>query len=140
MWFFGTNTDVSEQLRHAFDTVKEAITKAAEFIKPGKKGYEIDKIARDYVIARGYEEFGHGLGHSVGRNAHDGGTLLAPLWSRYGKAPEGVIEENNVFTLELHVKTKNYGTVSLEEMIVVTKKGCRFLVPRQTDFIYVSDL
>ncbi len=63
--------------------------------------------------------------------------MLAPLWPRYGKASEGKIEENNVFTLELHVKTKKYGTVSLEEMIVVTKNGCEFLVPRQTDFIYV---
>ena len=139
MWFFGQKDEVPEELKHAFDTVKAAITKAADFIKPGIAGFEVDKVARDFVIKRGYDEFAHGLGHSVGRNAHDGGTLLAPLWSRYGNAPKGIIEEGNVFTLELYVKTKNYGMVSLEEMIVVTENGCEFLAPRQTDFIYIRN-
>lgn len=134
MYFFGAEKDIPEELIYAFDTVHKAITLAAEFIKPGVKGYEVDKIARDHVISRGYEEYGHALGHQVGRQAHDGGTLLGPLWERYGEIPKGTIEENMIFTLELNVKTKNYGYVSLEEDIVVTKDGCRFLIPRQEKF------
>ena len=134
MYFFGKEDEIPEELLHAFDTVHGAITRAAEFIKPGVKGYEVDKIARDYVIERGYEEYGHALGHQVGTRAHDGGTLLGPLWERYGDIPKGLVEENMIFTLELNVKTKNYGYVSLEEDIVVTEDGCRFLIPRQEKF------
>lgn len=134
MYFFGAEKDIPEELIHAFDTVHKAITLAAEFIKPGVTGFEVDKIARDHVIERGYEEYGHALGHQVGRQAHDGGTLLGPLWERYGDIPKGLVEENMIFTLELNVKTKNYGYVSLEEDIVVTKDGCEFLIPRQEKF------
>ena len=138
MWFFGTIDEVPEELRHAFETVKGAIRKASKTIKPGMKGFEVDKIARDYVISRGYEEYAHALGHQVGRATHDGGTLLGPLWDRYGNSPNGIIAKNNVFTLELYVKTKNYGMVSLEEMIVITDNGCEFIVPPLEDFIYVT--
>ncbi|NHJ47100.1 MAG: aminopeptidase P family protein [Asgard group archaeon] len=134
MYFFGEEKDIPEELIHAFETVHGAIERAAEFIKPGVKGFEVDKIARDYVIERGYEEYGHALGHQVGTRAHDGGVLLGPLWERYRDIPKGIVEENMIFTLELNVKTKNYGYVSLEEDIVVTKDSCRFLIPKQEKF------
>jgi Xaa-Pro aminopeptidase len=134
MYFFGEEKEIPEELIHGFETVHGAITRAAEFIKPGVKGFEVDKIARDYVIERGYEEYGHALGHQVGTRAHDGATLLGPLWERYGDIPKGTVEENMIYTLELNVKTKNYGYVSLEEDIVITKEGCRFLIPRQEKF------
>ncbi|MHA1531767.1 MAG: M24 family metallopeptidase [Candidatus Heimdallarchaeota archaeon] len=105
MYFFGKEEDIPEELIHAFETVHGAITRAAEFIKPGVKGFEVDKIARDYVIERG---------------------------------PKGVVEENMIYTLELNVKTKNYGYVSIEEDIVVTKEGCKFLIPRQEKFITID--
>ncbi|MHA2250810.1 MAG: M24 family metallopeptidase [Candidatus Kariarchaeaceae archaeon] len=138
MWLFGSKSDVPEELQHAFDAVHTAITKAADFIKPGVKGYEVDKIAREYITSKGYEEYQHALGHQLGTKAHDGGTLLGPFWEKYGKLPDGVIKEGNVFTLELGVMTKNYGMVSLEEDIVVTADGCKFLVPRQMEWIFIN--
>ena len=138
MYFFGKEEEIPEELIHAFETVHGAITRAAEYIKPGLKGHEVDKIARDYVVERGYEEYGHALGHQVGTRTHDGGTLLGPLWERYGNIPKGLVEENMIFTLELNVKTKNYGYVSLEEDIVITKNGCKFLIPRQEKFITIE--
>lgn len=138
MWFFGERGEIPDELLHAFETVHEAITKAAKVIKPGFKGLDIDIIARKHVVERGYSEFMHGLGHQVGTKAHDGGTILAPLWERYGNLPNGIIEENNVFTLELHVVTENHGSVSLEEMIRITDDGCEFIIPRQEEFICID--
>ncbi|OLS23789.1 MAG: putative peptidase [Candidatus Heimdallarchaeota archaeon LC_2] len=135
MWFFGKKEEIPDELLHAFETVHGAITKAAAVIKSGFKGVDIDNIARKHVVERGYSEFMHGLGHQVGTKAHDGGTILAPLWERYGNLPNGIIEKNNVFTLELHVVTKNHGSVSLEEMIRITDEGCEFIIPRQEEFI-----
>lgn len=136
MWFFGDN--IPDELVHAFKTVQKAIIKAADYIKPGVTGYSVDKIARDYVKSRGYEEYAHALGHQIGTKAHDGGIILGPLWERYGDTPRGIVEVNNVFTLELHVKTQNYGVVSLEENILITEKGCRFLIPPQVNFILIK--
>lgn len=139
MWFFGKPEVLPDELRHAFDTVKTAIRRAAAFVKPGVTGEEVDNIARSYVVEQGYEEYQHALGHQVGRYAHDGGVLLGPTWERYGDVIKGKVEEGNVFTLELYVKTKNYGMVSLEEMIVVTKDGCEFIVPPVEDWIYITN-
>ena len=138
MWFFGDENEIPEELTHAFETVRDAIQKAGNFIKPGIAGHSADKIARDFVKSRGYKEYAHALGHQVGTKAHDGGIILGPLWERYGDTTKGLVEENNIFTLELHVTTKNYGTVSLEENIVITKDGCRFLVPPQEKFIIID--
>jgi Xaa-Pro aminopeptidase len=138
MWYFGNEKEIPNELKHAYETVHGAITRAFNFIKPGVKGWEVDKIARDYVVERGYKEYMHGLGHQVGREAHDGGVLLGPIWEKYGDAPKGEVEENNVFTLELGVYTKKYGGVSLEEMIQVTKNGAEWIVPRTEDWICIE--
>lgn len=138
MFFFGNPKDVPEEVETAFETVRDAIQSAARFIAPGKVGHEVDAIARGYVQDQGYDGYKHGLGHQVGRQAHDGGTLLGPLWDRYGDSPKGVLEKGNVFTLELYVTTENYGQVSLEEDIVVTSDGCEFLSHPQTELICIE--
>lgn len=138
MWYFGKPDQLPDELRHAFDTVRDAITKAFEMVRPGITGFDVDKVARDHVVSEGYEEFMHATGHQVGTKTHDGGALLGPRWERYGTLPDIKLEKNNVFTLELHVITENYGGVSLEEMIVITDNGAEYMVPRQTDFLYVD--
>lgn len=138
MWFFGKPDQLPDELRHAFDTVRDAITKAFGMVKPGISGFEVDKVAREYVISQGYKQYMHATGHQVGTKAHDGGALLGPRWESYGTLPDIKLEKSNVFTLELHVITDNYGGVSLEEMIVITDNGAEFIVPRQSDFICVD--
>jgi Xaa-Pro aminopeptidase len=137
MFFFGKPEDVPEQVQHAFETVRDAIQAAADWIRPGAVGYEVDAIAREFVKDRGYEEYQHALGHQVGRQAHDGGALLGPRWERYGDTPMGVVEVGNVFTLELYVTTENYGQVSLEEDILITRKGCELLSSPQKELICI---
>ena len=137
MFFFGKPEDVPEEVQHAFETVRDAIQAAADWIRPGAVGYEVDTIAREFVKERGYEEYQHALGHQVGRQAHDGGTLLGPKWERYGNTPMGVVEVGNVFTLELYVTTENYGQVSLEEDILITKKGSELISRPQKELICI---
>ncbi|MHA2379337.1 MAG: M24 family metallopeptidase [Candidatus Thorarchaeota archaeon] len=137
MFFFGKPSEVPEEVQHAFETVRDAIQAASNFIKAGSVGHEVDNIARNHVLERGYGEYQHALGHQIGRQAHDGGTILGPLWDRYGDTPMGVVEIGNAFTLELNVATKNYGQVSLEEDIIITRSGCEFLSRPQKELICV---
>ncbi|MFW9956763.1 MAG: M24 family metallopeptidase [Candidatus Odinarchaeota archaeon] len=138
MFFLGMKEDIPIEVQDAFATVRDAIVAASEFIKPGRLGYEVDAIARDFVLSAGYDEYQHALGHQLGRNAHDGGVLLGPEWERYGTSVMGPVEIGNIFTLELYVTTKNYGQLSLEEDIVVTKTGCQFLTRRQQTLICIK--
>jgi len=138
MFFFGKENEVPEQIQTAFDTVRDAIIASSEFIKPGALGYEVDAIARDFVRDAGYEEYQHALGHQIGRNAHDGGGLLGPRWERYGDTVIQPVEVGNIFTLELYVTTENYGQVSLEEDILITRNGCEFLSHPQKKLIFIE--
>jgi Xaa-Pro aminopeptidase len=95
-------------------------------------------VARTFLIERGYAEYLHALGHQVGRSAHDGGTVLAPRWERYEDAACGIVEPGSVFTLEPHVSTVHHGMVALEEDVLVTPDGCRFLSRPQREPIYVG--
>jgi Xaa-Pro aminopeptidase len=126
-----------DEVQRAFDTVAGIIEKTAVEAKPGVKGYQIDQIARDILAEKGYPEYQHALGHQVGQFVHDGGTILAPCWERYGRSPYGELQEGNVFTLELEIVIDGVGVVGLEEDIVVTTEGGQFLSKPQRRIVCV---
>ncbi len=129
---------VPEEVVKAFNAVKRAIREAASQLRPGRQGWEIDKIARQIITEAGYPEYPHALGHQVGTQAHDGGALLAPLWERYGSLPRIPVEEGMVFTLEPRVNLPQYGVVSVEEMVVVRKDRAEFLSEPQEEIWVVG--
>ncbi len=121
-----------EPVARAFDAISRSITAGADLLKPGVLGWEVDQAARAIITAAGYPEYGHALGHHVGRTAHDGGGLLGPTWERYGKTPFRKAEAGNVFTLEPSIEDAGgCGCLGIEEMVVVTQTGCRWLSNRQ---------
>ncbi|MCL6099728.1 MAG: M24 family metallopeptidase [Bacteroidetes bacterium] len=125
------------EVQRGFDVIVESISRSAKELKPGKKGWEIDEIARNYIQIQGYEEFPHGLGHQVGRLVHDGGAMLGPKWERYGNLPMLDVEEGNVFTIEPRLTIPNHGIATIEEEVIVTKDGCEFISPRQKEIYLV---
>ncbi|MEW5806841.1 MAG: Xaa-Pro peptidase family protein [Acidobacteriota bacterium] len=134
-WYFlreGEKEIPSEVLK-AFHAVRDAIQKAAEFIKPGVEGWQVDDVARSHITSLGYEGYPHALGHQIGRKAHDGAGLLCPRWERYGTLPFEKVEEGQVYTLEPRVTCQGHGIATMEEVIVVTKDGCEFLSHPQKD-------
>jgi Xaa-Pro aminopeptidase len=131
-------TKAPEEVMKGFNVIKDAIQMAAKEIKPGKQGWEIDDIARSYIVKNGYEEYPHGLGHQVGRVAHDGGSMLGPKWERYGNIIYLPIEVGNVFTIEPRLTIKGYGIATMEEIVWVTEDGCEFLSEPQTEIYLVK--
>ena len=123
------------ELLDAFATVRDIITETAQECRPGKKGYEIDQMARKILTDHGYPEYEHALGHQLGRSVHDGGAILGPKWERYGITPQMPLEENNVFTLELEIILPGIGCVGLEEDMCITNEGAEFLSNRQKELI-----
>ncbi len=121
-----------------FDTIVESIQNAKDAMKPGVQGREIDKIARDIVVNNGYEEFPHGLGHQVGRFAHDGTALLGPEWEKYAQKPFQKLEPCMVFTIEPRLKVENRGIATVEEIVVVTEEGSEYLSIPQKELILIT--
>jgi Xaa-Pro aminopeptidase len=128
---------VPEDLRAAFEDVRAAIRAGVDALAPGAVGHEVDAVARETITDRGWPAYQHGLGHQVGRTAHDGGTLLAPLWDRYGDQPRGEVRDGEIYTVELGVDT-GYGYVGQEEMVRVVEDGTEFVVPPQRELRTLS--
>lgn len=121
-----------EAVTAAFDAVNRGISDSAELLAPGVEGWEVDAVARKALADAGFPEYGHALGHHVGRSAHDGAGVLGPRWERYGSTPFRKVEAGNVFTLEPSiVDAGGAGCLGIEEMVVVTESGCRWLSKRQ---------
>ncbi len=129
--------NVPAEVEKGFSVIRDSIKMVADKIKPGVKGCDMDDIARNYITSQGYEEYPHGLGHQLGRQVHDGGAGLFPRWERYGNTPYMELEESQVFTIEPRLTVNGYGTSTLEEEIVVTKNGCKFLSKPQKKLILI---
>lgn len=140
VWYFKRKgeTEVPAEVRKGFEAVLGAVQAAAAMLKPGVKGWEVDQVARDYIVKQGFAEYKHALGHHIGRSAHDGATILGPRWPKYGKAIEGVVEVGNIFTIEPHVEVPGYGTIGLEEDVLVTEKGIEWLSTPQTELMVIE--
>lgn len=95
-------------------------------------------MARQTLLAAGYPEFMHGLGHHIGRTVHDGSTLLGPRWERYGQQPEGIVEAGNVYTIEPSIQLPGVGWIATEEDVLVTEDGLEWLSTPQTGLIVVQ--
>jgi len=139
-WYFlrdGENK-APDEVERGFKTIIEAIQKAARELRPGRTGGDIDAVARGYITDRGYEEYPHGLGHQIGRTAHDGAGLLCPRWERYGNLPELEVEKGQCYTLEPRLTIEGHGIATCEEIVAVTKDGCTFLSRPQTELYVVG--
>jgi Xaa-Pro aminopeptidase len=120
-----------------FETLIHAIESSRQALKPGVYGHEIDRVAREIVIAAGYDEFPHGLGHQVGRFAHDGTALLGPPWEKYANKPFEPVEKGMVFTLEPRLIIPERGIATVEEIVVVTNQGADYLSTPQKELFLI---
>jgi len=133
----GENTP-PEPVQRGFEVIRDSIQMVADKIKPGVTGVEMDDIARNYITENGYDEYPHGLGHQVGKTAHDGVAGLFPRWERYGNAPYMKLEEGQVFTIEPRLPVKGYGVSTLEEEVYLTRNGCEFISKPQKELILIK--
>ena len=118
---YATSERIPAQGREVYALVLEAQQRGLEALRPGPSGREVDAVARE-VIARGGqgERFGHGLGHGVGMEVHEG-----PRLSR--TASEDPLREGSVVTVEPGVYLPGLLGVRIEDLAVVRSDGAEVL-------------
>lgn len=111
---------ISLTFRKVYSVVQEAQKRAIKAIKPGVFIDKIDTAARQYIAAKGYGGlFSHSLGHGVGLQIHE-----AP---RIAQKEKIKLKPGMVFTLEPAVYVPGKFGVRIEDMVLVTKKGCEVI-------------
>ncbi|MFH1362284.1 MAG: M24 family metallopeptidase [bacterium] len=110
----------SKKQRKIYRIVKKAQAKAIKLVKAGRVCAEIDQAARDYIVAQGFGKyFIHTTGHGIGQKVHE-----APKISKRNRHR---IRGGQVITIEPGIYIKGWGGVRIEDMVLVTEKGCKIL-------------
>ena len=123
--------EISPELRKIYDTVHRAQQMALEAVKAGASCRGVDKVARDYIYAQGYEgKFGHGLGHSTGLDIHED--------PRCNSVSADNLELNMTMTIEPGIYVAGLGGVRIEDSVLVTADGCRILTPATKELITIK--
>jgi Xaa-Pro aminopeptidase len=108
--------DLDPRDRAVYDTVLTAQEAALAAVRAGPTGQEIDAIARAIIDGSGHaEHFGHGLGHGVGLEVHEG-----PRLSKQGK---DALAAGNIVTIEPGIYVPGAVGVRIEDLVAVTAEG-----------------
>lgn len=111
------------RFREIYAVVLGAQRAAIAGLRPGLQAHEADALARDAIAAAGYgEQFGHGLGHGVGLNIHEG-----PALRRSATGSSAPLRPGMVTSVEPGIYLEGWGGVRIEDLALVTDDGCQVL-------------
>jgi Xaa-Pro aminopeptidase len=118
----------STAVNNLYRAVAKAQKKATGMLRPGVTGKEIHQAILECFESDGYKTglihgrqqgFFHGTGHGVGLEIHE-----LPRISPKGYSP---LQEGEVVTIEPGLYYERLGGVRLEDMLLITPRGCRNL-------------
>ncbi len=123
----------SDTQRKLWETVKAGQALALKRIKAGVEGMPIHKAIQEFFTKRGFPTgvrngkqvgFFHGTGHGLGLEIHE-----------YPRLQKVTLKERQVITVEPGLYYPGLGGARLEDVVVVTKTGCKVLsrFPKQLE-------
>jgi len=124
---FHFGTPNSEMARvHA--TVAEAQQAALATLRPGVRACDVHRAAQEVIDRSPWKGlFTHRLGHSIGLAVHDGFSLNPETTDR--------LEVGETVTIEPGIYIPGKGGVRIEDDVVVTDHGYRFLTTASRDYL-----
>ena len=119
-----------KEARSAYEAVREAQAAAIAAVRPGGSVGEVDAAARKLLRGAGLGRyFTHSTGHGVGLEIHEAPRIAA--------GQKEVLQPGMVITIEPGVYFPGKWGVRIEDMVVVSEKGCEVLTPTAKDFLVV---
>jgi Xaa-Pro aminopeptidase len=123
--------DPGDELRDAYALCAQAQLDGLAAVAPGVTGRNADAASHVAIDAAGLGwAYGHGLGHGVGIEIHEG-PVLRP-------ESDDVLAVGNVVTVEPGIYLPGVGGVRIEDLVVVTEDGCEALTTFSKEQIAVG--
>jgi Xaa-Pro aminopeptidase len=120
----------TREARQVYQAVRDAQQAAVAAVKPGVSVGEIDRVARKSLVKQGLGKyFTHSTGHGVGLEIHEAPRLAA------GQGE--LLKAGMVITVEPGVYISGKWGVRIEDMLVVTERGCEVLTPTTKELMVV---
>jgi len=111
---------VSPAIHRMYKVARAAQKAALSLVGPGIPAARVDAAARKVIADAGFGEFfGHGLGHGVGLEIHEGPTLSPKSTVR--------LKPGMVVTVEPGIYLPGVGGVRVEDMVLITLTGAEIL-------------
>ena len=116
--------------RRVYEAVLESQQAAIDTVGPGVPVSKVDRAARRVLQQKGLARyFTHSSGHGVGLEIHE-----AP---RLAQGQQEILRPGMVITIEPGVYIPGKWGVRIEDMVVVTERGCEVLAPTQKEFMTI---
>ncbi len=107
---------IPPKLEKLYGVVSEAQQAAYHLLRPGVACKDVDAAARKVIADAGFDRyFGHGLGHGIGLEIHEG--------PRFSPLSEEVLKPGMVMTIEPGIYLPDFGGVRLEDDVLITRDG-----------------
>ncbi|MFW6306808.1 MAG: M24 family metallopeptidase, partial [Bacillota bacterium] len=115
-----------------YNIVLDAQLAVIEKIQAGMNCKDVDGIARDIISESGYaDNFGHGLGHGIGLEIHEG--------PRLSFSSDEVLETGMVVTDEPGIYIPEWGGVRIEDDLYITDEGCKVLNSSPKELLVINN-
>jgi Xaa-Pro dipeptidase len=119
----------SDEMRKVYETVYRAQEKCRTMARPGMTGAEIDALCRNHIEQCGYgANFTHRTGHGIGLEIHE-----EPYIVKSNKVP---LAANMAFTIEPGIYLPGKGGIRIEDDVILTERGSRFLTNCPREFAW----
>lgn len=117
-----------EERRKLYELVLKAHNAGIAAAAPGKKGCEVDAVARKVIADAGYGGyFGHGLGHALGIEVHES--------PRFSPKCEDEIKAGMVMSVEPGCYLAGRFGLRIEDAVLITETGCQSLAASEKQLI-----
>ena len=111
---------VGDEAMAIYELVARAQLAGLGALRAGADCRGVDTVARDIIDAAGHREhYGHGLGHGVGLEVHEG--------PRLAQTATGTLSAGNTVSVEPGVYLPGRLGVRIEDLVAVTDDGCEIL-------------
>jgi Xaa-Pro aminopeptidase len=121
----------TDEARKVYESVREAQQAAVAAVRPGVSVGEVDRAARKLLQKNGLARyFTHSTGHGVGLEIHESPRVAA--------GQTETLRPGMVITIEPGVYLPGKWGVRIEDMVVVTERGCEVLTPTSKELMAIA--